>query len=253
MNRDQRYEAVMQDLHRHGRVEVVALARRFDVSEMTVRRDLDELVRQGVATRVHGGALSAISRSYETPFALRASRAQDAKRRIAERVVAELHGGQTVFLDVGSTTLEVAQQLRGASNLTIVTPGLRHALELADEHGINTIMLQGAIRPVEHSVYGPMTSQALSGMNVDVVILGADGLSVSGGLTEFSLDDAAVKQAAIAQGGRVIVVLDESKLGTVAFAVVARISRIDCLVTDAPPENRHVRELAAAGVEILHA
>jgi len=250
MDRTERFEQVMADLRLHGRVGVPELARRFRVSELTVRRDLEELERQGVAQRIHGGAVSAVSRSFEPPFALRQVRATDDKQRIAAVAAATLSEGQTVLLDIGTTTLEVARALRGRRNLTVITPGLRHAGELADDVGLRVIVLGGIVRTGEHSLIGPSTREALERFHIDVCVLGAGGIGAEAGLTEFDLDDAAIKRAAIERAGRTVLVADASKLGAVAFAVVAPATAVDLLVTSAPDDHPEVRRLRELGVDV---
>lgn len=250
MKKSARFEAVLDALGTTGRVEVGPLAERFGVSEMTVRRDLEELERQGLCRRVHGGAVPAVSRSYEPPFAVREQQAAAAKDKIAAGVVDLLGSGETVLLDIGTTTLAVARALQGRSNLTVLTPSLPIANLLADEPGLRVICLGGTARPGERSLVGSLTEEAIRQFYVDVCVLGVGGLDPVAGLTEFNVDDAAVKRAALERSQRLIVAADQSKLGSVAFAVVAPAERIDTLVTDAGPENAYVGPLEDLGVDV---
>lgn len=241
---------VVEELAKRERVEVATLARQFDVSEMTVRRDLEELERQDLCRRVHGGAVPGTSRSYEPPFSVRQQREAEAKAAIAKGVVDLLGTGETVLLDVGTTTLEVARSLRGSNNLTVLTPSLPIASLLADETGLRVICLGGVARPGERSLVGALTIEAIRQFHVDVLVLGVGGLDVRAGLTEFNLEDAAVKRAALDRSRRLIVAADETKLGSVAFAVVTDASRIDTLVTNAPSDHDQVRRLRDVGVDV---
>lgn len=249
MLKSERLAAILEMLAKGGRVEVGALAQQFSVSDMTVRRDLEELESRDLCRRVHGGAVPGTSRSYEPPFSVREQREAEAKTAIAEAVVDLLGVGETVFLDVGTTTLEVARCLRGRSNLTILTPSLFVANELADEAGLRVICLGGTARPGERSLVGTLTIEAIRQFHLDVVVLGVGGLDAEAGLTEFNLEDAAVKRAARDRCRRVIVAADETKLGTVAFAVVADASDIDTLVTNAPDDHDQVQRLRQLGVD----
>jgi DeoR/GlpR family transcriptional regulator of sugar metabolism len=251
VRRFDRLEGIRAALRESGQVEVAPLAEEFGVSEMTVRRDLEELERQGVCERVYGGAVSAVSRSYEPPFALREERSTEGKQRIAKAAVGQLGEGETVLLDIGTTTLEVARALRGRRNLTVLTPGLRHASELADETGLRVLCTGGMVRAGEHSLVGSVTEQVLHGFHVDVCLLGAAGVDVDGGLTEFNLDDAAVKRVAMERSRKTIVVADRSKLGAVAFAVVAPVTAAHLLITDATEPDPYVAELRQAGLDVL--
>lgn len=250
MNKSDRFAAVLDALQADGRVEVADLAQRFDVSEMTVRRDLEELERRDLCRRVHGGAIPGTSRSYEPPFSLREQREAAAKEAIAAEVVDLLGIGETVLLDVGTTTLAVARALRGRNNLTVLTPSLPIANVLADEAGLRVICLGGVARPGERSLVGSLTLEAVRQFYVDVLVLGVGGLDTEAGLTEFNVEDAAVKRAALERSRRLIVAADDTKLGAVAFAAVAPASRIDVLVTNGTDDNEQVRLLRELGIEV---
>jgi len=250
MNKPDRLNAVLDLLSANGRVEVAELAQRFGVSEMTVRRDLEELERQDRCRRVHGGAIPGTSRSYEPPFGLREQRQTEAKTAIAAGVVDLLGVDETVFLDVGTTTLAVARELVGRSNLTVITPSLPVASLLADEAGLRVICLGGLARQGERSLVGSLTLEGVRQFYVDVVVLGVGGLDAEAGLTEFNVEDAAVKRAVLERGRRLIVAADGSKLGAVAFAAVAPADHIDVLVTNAEAEHEQVRRLRDLGVEV---
>lgn len=250
MDKAGRSEAVLDVLRARGRVEVADLAGRFGVSEMTIRRDLEELERHNLCRRVHGGAVPSLSRSYEPPFTLRQQQAVAAKRAIGVAVGQMLSDGETVLLDIGTTTMEVARALQGRSNLTVITPSIPIANLLADEPGMRVICLGGVARPGERSLVGSLTEHAIRQFFVDVCVLGIGGLDVQAGLTEFNLDDAAIKQVALERSRRLIVAADASKLGTVAFAAVAPSDRIDVLVTDADPTSDHVTALRGLDIDI---
>lgn len=251
MHPSERSEAILQLLRESGRVEVRDLASRFRVSEMTVRRDLEELDRLGLCRRVHGGAVPSVSRSYEPPFALRLGQASDAKARIAEAVTQLLPSGQTVMLDTGTTTLAVAHALRGRDNLTIITASLPIATALADEPGLRVLVLGGLLRHGEHSMVGALTVQAVEQFHLDSCVLGAGGVEANAGLTEFHVEDAAVKRAVVARSERVIVAADASKVGVVAFTTVCLAQRLTTVVTDADPDAPASIALTDLGVELV--
>jgi DeoR family transcriptional regulator of aga operon len=173
-----------------------------------------------------------------------------AKRAIGVAVGQMLSDGETVLLDIGTTTMEVARALQGRSNLTVITPSIPIANLLADEPGMRVICLGGVARPGERSLVGSLTEHAIRQFFVDVCVLGIGGLDVQAGLTEFNLDDAAIKQVALERSRRLIVAADASKLGTVAFAAVAPSDRIDVLVTDADPTSDHVTALRGLDIDI---
>jgi DeoR/GlpR family transcriptional regulator of sugar metabolism len=246
-----RRELCLQILERRGRVSVAELALKASVSEMTIRRDLEALEREGVLRRVHGGAVSAVSMSYEPPFAVRAQRAVAAKERIGRAAADLLAEGETVILDVGTTTLEVAKALRGRRNLTVLTPSLRVADVLAPEPGLRLMLTGGVIRPGELSLVGDLAEAAFRDLRFDTFVMGVGGVDPEEGLTEFNPDDARVKRAALASARRCVVVADGSKLGKVAFARICPVERVDVLVTDREAPAELVTALEAAEVEVV--
>lgn len=250
MKRPHRLEAILDTIASDGQVMVGEAAERFGVSDMTVRRDLEELERQGLCRRVHGGAVSAVSRSYEPAFAVRSEQSNDAKNRIGQDVADQLVQGETVFLDIGTSTLVVAEALRGRQSLTIITPSLRIASLLADEANLRVILTGGVVRPGERSLVGSMAETFLQQFFVDVAVLGVGGIDADAGLTEFNLDDAAIKRAAIGRARRIIVAADASKIGEVAFAGIAPASAVDVLVTDATLTHPSIAPLMDAGIDV---
>lgn len=249
----ERRELVLDLLERKGRVLVGELALKASVSEMTIRRDLEALEREGVLKRVHGGAVSAVSMSYEPPFPVRAQRAVETKERIGQAAASLLAEGETVILDVGSTTLEVAKALKGRRNLTIITPSLRVADVLAGEPGLRLMLTGGMVRPGELSLVGDLADRAFADLRFDTFIMGVGGIDPDAGLTEFNPDDARVKRAALSSARRCVVTADSSKLGKVAFARICPLERVDVLVTDGGAPADMVEALEGADVEVVKA
>lgn len=249
MDKSARLEIITERLKKDAAVEVSGLASVLSVSEMTVRRDLERLEAVGLCRRVHGGAV-AVSGSFEPIFSVRQGRESAEKQAIGARTAQMIPEGSTVFIDVGSTTLEVARALRGRMNLTILTPSLRIATTLADEPGLKVICLGGVVRSDEHSLIGHLTESSIRQFRIDLCVIGVAGIDSEVGVTEYSLDDAAVKRAGIAQSRKLIVAADASKLGAIAFAVVAPVGQVDILVTSADPDHPQIKALEEAGVEI---
>jgi DeoR/GlpR family transcriptional regulator of sugar metabolism len=217
---------------------------------MTVRRDLEVLAGRGALVRLHGRAVAPVPRSYEPPFDVRAGVAPQAKVVIGRVAAGLIEEGETIILDSGTTTLEVARALRGRRNLTVLTPSLRFANTLEQEPGIRLMLSGGIVRPGELSLTGDLAVRALDDLRFDTAVMGVGGIDPSAGVTEYNLEDARVKRAEVAAARRVIVAADASKLGRVAFARVCSLEEVDVLVTDsaAPPEL--VAAIEEAGVEV---
>jgi DeoR/GlpR family transcriptional regulator of sugar metabolism len=249
----QRRQAVLQRLTTDGEAGFAELADEFGVSEMTIRRDLETLEADGLARRVRGGAISVISRSYEPPFAVRAGRESGAKEAIGVTAAALVNDGDTVIVDVGTTTLSLARALHGKHGITVVTPSLPVAVELGTDPDIRVVVTGGQVRAGELSLTGGMAEDAFGSMNCDLAFIGVAAVCPAPGLTEYNPDDARVKRAALAAARRAIVLADASKLGRVAFSTVAPLSAIDTLVTDAIASLPLVTEIVAAGVDVVQA
>lgn len=238
MNVSARHELALELLSESGEVSVAELGRRAGVSDMTIRRDLEALERRGLVRRVRGGAIAAASRGYEPPFALRSGRHADVKARIGRRAASLVRDGEALIIDVGTTPLELARALSDRTGLTVLTPSLRVADVLTHNPDMRVIVTGGIARAGELSLIGDLAERAFTDLHCDTVFLGAGGIDATVGVTEFNLDDARVKRAAVASARRCVVLADSTKLGYVAVAAVCPLQRVDVLVTDdgAPPE-----------------
>ncbi len=248
---EERRQHILMLLDQKGAITVAELCRQFGVSEMTVRRDLAALERRGLLRRVHGGAVSARGRSYEPPFLVRSGQQVEEKQRIAEAAVALIHDGDSIALDVGTTTLEIARRLEKVRNLTIVTPSLHIANVLANVPQNRLILTGGILRPGELSLVGHLAERVFQELYVDKLFLGIGGLDLEAGLTEYNLEDAQVKRAMLRSAKECIVVTDSSKLGRVAFAAVAPLSAMDTLITDSNADSAIIARLQEQGIQVI--
>jgi DeoR/GlpR family transcriptional regulator of sugar metabolism len=252
MEAAERVSRLVETLRREGRVEVAGAAAEFGTAEMTIRRDLDQLVERGVARRVRGGAVNLLMRGEELPFAMREIEAVDAKRRIAA-VVADLLGdGEAVGLDSGTTVVETARALIGR-RMTVLPLSLHAAMALAASPSVRLMMPGGAIRPGELAMVGPLALASITALRFDTVVLGCCGVSPEGHVMAHDVDEAAVKQALIGSGGRSVLAIDGAKFGRAALAVVCELSAFDVVVTDVTAPDAAVAALQASGVEVHRA
>lgn len=249
----ERRALILNLVERESGLSVGELSRRCGVSQMTIRRDLEALGRRGILIRMHGRAVAAGSRSYEPPFDVRVASASQAKARIGALCAELFSDGETVILDVGTTTLEVARALHGRRNLTVLTASLHVAEVLAEEPGIRVMMTGGILRPGEQSLIGDLAEGSFRDLRFDTLVLGVGGIDPEAGLTEYNLDDARVKRAAVEVARRVVVVADSSKLGRVAFARICPLSRVDILVTDQSAPADSLAAIAELGVTVRQA
>lgn len=239
-----------------GRVSVLDLADRFEVTTETVRRDLDQLEATGALRRVHGGAVAPDRESTAEPsIAQRLQRQGAAKTAIARRAIAaigpEFRG--SVFLDAGTTTNAVAAQLAprlSSAAIEVVTHSLTLAHALAAVPGASLTIIGGRVRGVTAAAVGADTVRAIEAIRPDVAFIGTNGVSADFGLSTPDPDEAAVKRAIVRAARRVVVVADADKLGRELLVGFAALSEIDVLVTDAAPDENLSAALAEADVEV---
>src|ERR1700754_4184139 len=217
MDADDRIQHILDLLAAKGEVSNAELSERLAVSEMTIRRDLNQLESEGLLRRVHGGAARAAGSGIEPPFAMRARQHLDAKRSIAAAVAAQVQDGQTLVLDGGTTGSAIAEALVGRE-LTVCVLNLRVADVLTRSPATRVMSPGGFIRHGEQSLSGPITEHSLREHHFDLFIMTVSGISVDVGMTEWNVADAAAKRASLSSSARCIVACDSSKFGQTAFA-----------------------------------
>lgn len=251
MKSDERRSFLVHSLDQLGSVTVTDASEKLNVSPMTIRRDLVELERVGIARRVHGGAVPSKGRSYEPPLTRRHQQNTAAKSAIARAVAQLIAEGDSIALDTGSTCVRVAQELRGRSSLTIVTPSIRIADEFSEETDPHVIVTGGVLRPTEKSLTGELAAYAFSQVSVDRLVLAVAGVDVEFGISDYNWEDVLVKKAMIKAAKEVIVVADARKFGEVAFARISGLEVIDKIVTDEDPGEALRERLAAVGASVV--
>lgn len=253
----ERWQAILKLLEDHNSISVAQLCEALGVSDMTIRRDLREMDSEGLLRRVHGGAVKVTRRSFEPPFALRQNELQEIKQRIGRKAAALIQDGDSIALDVGTTTLAVACALQGLHNLTVLTASLPIAYEISNRYALETdirlIVTGGVVRRYEHSMVGYFAERIYEGMHVDKAFIGVGGINLTQGLTEYNLEDAAVKRVLLANSDQVIVVADGSKFNHRAFATFAPLTEVDVVVTDRSADSATVAALQEMGIEVLFA
>ena len=249
----QRQQKIAQLVKEQGFVSLQWLVSQIQVSESTIRRDLDQLAERNLVTRIHGGAvvpedsggpsIDLVEPSVDT----RAGRSHAAKQMIARRAYEMAVPGQTIALDIGTTTFELARLMREA-HLRIFTNSLKIA-GLLSETRPSVYIPGGQVSGSEPSVVGARAIEYLNSFFFDIVFIGVSGLS-SEGYFDYSLEDSEIKKALISRARQKVVLLDSTKFDRMSVALVARMDEIDTLVTDAPPPQKLSQALEAAGVRV---
>jgi DeoR family transcriptional regulator of aga operon len=247
----ERRHRILDLLREHGRVTVEALAGRFVTSAVTIRSDLTALEATGALERTHGGALLSQDDN-DRPLAVKRTLHHAEKVRIAKAAVALIQSGETVILDSGTTTAEIAKQIRKLEGFTlnVITNALNIAMLLADVPFVRLIMPGGILRPESNSLSGHMAEAALADLQADRLFLGADGLDPERGVMTPHLPEAQLNAKMIAISRQVIAVADSSKLMRRNISLIARVDQLHMLITDGGAHPDVVAELERRGVEV---
>ncbi|WP_223691641.1 DeoR/GlpR family DNA-binding transcription regulator [Leifsonia poae] len=249
-----RRERMLDLIGRHGFVRVGDLSEAFQVSDVTVRSDLDQLDQQQSIRRVHGGAVLRGVGIREPSFEESLESSADEKRRIAQAAAAVVESGTSLILDVGTTTTAIARALVERADLdgvTVITNGLTIALEL--EHAIprfQVVVTGGTLRPLQHSLVEPLASVLLDRMHADLAFVGCTGVHPRGGITNVNLPEADLKRVMVGAATRAVVVADGSKLGRTHLGRIATLDEVDELITGSSAAPNAVSELRAAGLAV---
>jgi DeoR family fructose operon transcriptional repressor len=231
-------------------LKVSSLSSMLGASEASIRRDLERLESAGLLRRIHGGAVSNETAAFEPSITEKEDQHRDAKRAIASAAAELIRETETIFLDAGSTTLEVARALRHRRHLRVVTNGLNLAAELAGSR-LEVIVTGGTLRPETLALVGPITGGTLSDFHLDKLFLGTNGIDLERGITTPNLSEAEAKRAMLRSAKETILVADSSKFGRVAFARVCGFEHLHSLITDAGAPAPVLEAIAKAGVRVI--
>lgn len=253
--RTNRQAAILEQLKNKGSITVAELCDDFQVSDMTIRRDLADMEKEGLLRRVHGGAVLVMGRSYERAFVARSNQVPHLKEAIGRKAAELIVEGDSIALDTGTTVSAIAQNLENKRNITVITSSLSIATTIASnynlENQIRLILTGGIVRAGELSMIGHFSEQLYKQVHVDKAFIGIAGIDIETGITEYNLDDAMVKRAMIASAKQKIVVADASKFAHIMFASVAPLQDIDVIVTSHDAPEAYVEQLENIGIEVI--
>jgi DeoR/GlpR family transcriptional regulator of sugar metabolism len=227
-----RRDGILEMLHEDGNVKVVNLSKIFKVSEVTIRQDLEKLEADGIVIREHGGAYLKSISSQVRSFTLSHLENMEQKQLIARKAAEFVKDGDTIILDSGTTTTELARQLTERKDLTVITNALNIALMLGSEPSISVIMTGGEFKAPTLSLTGEKAAVFFSNLHVDKLFLATAGISLKAGLTYPSISDLVVKKAMIDAAEEVYLLADSSKIGKSSLASLGALSLVDYLITD---------------------
>lgn len=247
----ERHRRICEMLKRGEPLSVKNLGVLFGVSQMTIRRDLALLAKEGRLRRTRGWAEPVRTGEYEPHFRLRARENVVEKQAIAKTAVSMVKDGEVLIADAGTTVLEFVRLVAQKRKVTILTNWIPHLLELARYSGVNTVVLGGRLHIPELSIVGSMTGEMLAGFYADKAFLSVGGISPEKGITDYNLDEVEVKRSIVRHAREVIIVADHTKLEHVAPIRVGPLDMAQTLVTDAGITARQTEALRGAGLNVI--
>jgi DeoR/GlpR family transcriptional regulator of sugar metabolism len=242
--------AIVDEVRRRPMVRADELARRFEVSVETVRRDLRVLQGDGVLDRVYGGATPARHRSAEAAFDDRRTQHIGAKRAIARLAVELIDPGETIVLDVGTTALEVARALPETWHGRVLTCSVPVAVELSGRPRTEVLLCGGKLRDGDLALSGTHAQDFFADFFADRAFLGSGGVHPDAGLTDYHPDEVDTRRVVLERAERCYVLADSSKLGVIAVRKVCDLGRLTAVLTDGQDNQDAAAALTAAGVDL---
>ena len=228
----QRQSQIRRLVEERGQVTVTELSLDFNVSEATIRRDLEELADRKWVRRTHGGAVKVVRALKEPPILERVNKSENEKSRIGEKAAEMIHEGETVFLGSGTTVLEIARHLPFDISLTVITNSLLVINEMVTRPNIEMIVIGGMLRRTELSMVGHVANQAVREFRADRVFMGIRAIDVTHGFTNDYLPEAVVDREILKIAPEIIVVADHTKFSRVSSVLVASANAVDVIITD---------------------
>src|SRR5277367_2202610 len=251
MMAEERRTQIMQIVRGEGRVRVNDLVNRFNTSAVTIRSDLNELHQRGVVLRSHGGAVLPDRILRESPVNERLKAHAEEKRRIGAMAATLINDGETIILDSGTTTLEIARQLRNKQGLQVITNGVNIAAELLDAREVQTFIVGGTLRVDSASIVGRSTEEMFEQFSADKLFLSGAGCDPDFGVSGANVDETMVNRAMLRISREIILVADASKFSKRGMARIAPFSEIDTVISDSSLRVEMQEKLRSLGCNLI--
>lgn len=249
---EERRSIILNTLHNNGRVNVASLVDTFGVSEVSIRKDLSVLEEKQLLVRVKGGAININQYGeYDDNSITEKQKIHAREKQILGKYAASLIcDNETIIIDSGTTMMEIAKNLDHLKRLTIITNALDIAITLNKYEKFSVILLGGNMRALSYSTVGMLAEQAMKNFYCDKLFLGVDSFNVKDGMSTPNLEEASLNQAMIAAAKDVIAVFDSSKFGKRGFAHIAKMDKINMIITDSNISNEYRQYIESAGIKL---
>lgn len=233
----ERKNLILEKLQAEKKVVVSELSALFNVSEETIRRDLDKLDKEGIAIKGYGGAVLNESINIDMPFSVRAKKNVEGKKKIAAMIANLVEDGDHIFMDPSTTGIAIANALRDKKRLTVITNSIEILTELCDVSGWDIISTGGTMKENYLALVGPRAIDSILSFNADKVILSCKGISLDKGITDGNELFSQVKRTMLSAAKTKILAVDSTKFNQVAFSQICDLSELDMVVTDMKPSD----------------
>lgn len=248
----ERRKLILEKVHEEKKVIVSELSKEFEVSEETIRRDLEKLADEGHVVKSYGGAVINEIGSIDLPFNVRWKANAIGKQKIADLINKEIKDGEHIFLDASTTAVFIAKNIKQKKHLTVITNSIENLLELSDVSGWDIISTGGLLKPGSMSLLGNKAADSIEKYNADKVFLSCKGIDLYKGVTEGNDETGSIKQSMIESAHKVYLTVDSSKFDKVAFSTICSLSKIDVIVTDKRPETKWLEAFKKYGIQCLY-
>lgn len=248
----ERRREILSRLSNNGKVIVSELARDFGVTEETIRRDLERLDKEGLASKTYGGAVSKHSSALDLPYNVRESVNVEQKQAIADKLCELIGDGERIMVDSSSTALYVIKRIKEKQNLTIITNSVKILLELAEKSDWTVLSTGGVLKKGALSLTGSSAEKMINSYHVDTAICSCKGLDMNLGVTDSNESDSLIKQAMLASAERRILALDSEKFDKKSFVKVCRATGINTIVTDTEPSEKWISFCNENNIELFY-
>ena len=248
----ERRNAILSKLYLDGKVIVSELSTEFDVTEETIRRDLEKLDKEGLAQKTYGGAVLVQNFSTDLPHSVRKKANVQAKQKIAERVSTLFNDGDCIMVDSSSTALLVLNYIKNLKNITLITNSVEALIELSDKEDWNVFSTGGKLKRGSLSLVGPQAEKTIRAFHVDYAVCSSKGLDLNRGITDSNEKDSEMKQAIFESAETKILLVDSSKFDKISLIKVGDVTNVDIIATDTEPSANWQEYLKSKKIELMY-
>ncbi len=248
----ERRNAILAKLSTDGKVLVADLAKEFDVTEETIRRDLEKLDNDGLARKTYGGAVKNENFNIDLPFHIRKQTNVESKKSIATLIADLINDGDYIMLDSSTTALCVIKSILHKKNITLITNSIEILLELCNKPGWNILSTGGMLKEGGLSLVGYQAEKMISGFHVDLAICSCKGIDEANGITDSNERDAEIKKAFFKSANHKLLAVDSSKFDKASFVKVCGYNEVDTVVTEAKPSDVWIERFKQNDINVIY-